>query len=50
MTKVAWHLKKDELKQSHPSETKSEFVYNISRSAYQQEWGHIYKKPGSSRG
>src|ERR1700751_1302532 len=34
MTKVAWHLKKDELRQSHPSETKSEFIYNVSGSAY----------------
>lgn len=46
MTQVAWHLKKDELKQSHPSETKKEFVYNISGSAYQKEWGHVYETPG----
>jgi hypothetical protein len=45
-TKVAWHLKRDELKQSHPSEVKSEFIYNISGSAYKKEWGHIYEKPG----
>jgi hypothetical protein len=47
-TKVAWHLKKDELKQSHPSETKSEFIYNVSGSAYRKEWGSIYEKPGFS--
>jgi Zinc dependent phospholipase C len=46
MTKVAWHLKKDELKQSHPSETKSEFIYNISRSDYRKDWGHVYETPG----
>src|SRR5262249_7834775 len=46
MTKIAWHLKKDELKQSHPSETKSEFIYNVSGSAYRKEWGHIYETPG----
>src|SRR5690242_14485829 len=40
MTKVAWHLKNKELKQSHPSETKTEFIYHISNSAYQKEWGH----------
>ena len=45
-TKVAWHLKKDELKKSHPSETKAQYIYNISGSAYQQEWGHVYEKPG----
>jgi hypothetical protein len=46
MTKVAWHLKRDEIQNSHPSETKKEFIYNISRSAYRKEWGHIYEKPG----
>jgi hypothetical protein len=46
MTKVAWHLKKDEIQNSHPSETKKEFVYNISQSGYRKEWGHVYEKPG----
>jgi hypothetical protein len=46
MTKVAWHLKKDEITNSHPSETKKEFVYNISRSVYRKQWGHIYETPG----
>lgn len=46
MTKVSWHLKRDEIQNSHPSETKKEFVYNISNSGYRKEWGHIYEKPG----
>ena len=46
MTKVAWHLKKDQIKNSHPSETKKEFIYNISNSGYRKEWGHNYEKPG----
>jgi hypothetical protein len=46
MTKVAWHLKKDEIQNSHPSETKKEFVYNISQSGYRKDWGHVYEKPG----
>jgi hypothetical protein len=46
MTKVAWHLKGDEIQNSHPSETKKDFIYNISRSGYRKEWGHIYEKPG----
>jgi len=46
MTKVAWHLKRDEIQNSHPSETKKEFIYNISTSGYRKEWGHIYEKPG----
>lgn len=46
MTKVAWHLKKDQIQNGHPSETKTEFVYNISRSGYRKDWGDIYEKPG----
>ena len=46
MTKVAWHLKRDEIQNSQPNETKKKFVYNISRSGYRKEWGHIYEKPG----
>ena len=46
MTKVAWHLKRHEIQNSHPNETKKEFVYNISNSEYRKEWGRIYEKPG----
>jgi len=46
MTKVAWHLKKDEIQNSHPSETKKQFIYHVSNSGYRKEWGHIYEKPG----
>lgn len=46
MTKVAWQLKKGEIQNSHPSETKTKFLYNISRSEYRKEWGDIYEKPG----
>ena len=46
-TKVAWHLKRDEIQNSQPNETKRKFVYNISRSGYRKEWGHIYEKPGA---
>jgi Zinc dependent phospholipase C len=46
MTKVAWHLKRDEIQNSHPSETKTEFIYNISNSGYRKDWGSVYEKPG----
>src|SRR6266478_6100062 len=46
MTKVAWHLKRNEIQNSHPSETRKEFIYNISNSGYRKEWGHVYEKPG----
>ena len=48
MTKVAWHLKKDEIQNSHPSETKKQFIYNMSKSEYHKDWGNIYEKPGFS--
>jgi hypothetical protein len=46
MTKVAWHLKKDEIQHGDPSETKEKFTYNISNSGYRAEWGDVYEKPG----
>jgi hypothetical protein len=46
MTKVAWHLKKDEIQHSDPGETKTKFIYHISNSEYRKDWGHIYEKPG----
>lgn len=45
-TKVAWHLRRNEIQHSDPSETKDKFIYHISNSEYQKEWGHIYEKPG----
>jgi len=45
-TKVAWHLKRREIQNSNPSETKTKFIYNISNSGYRKEWGGDYKKPG----
>jgi hypothetical protein len=46
MTKVAWHLKKDEIQHSDPSETKTKYIYHISNSEYRKDWGGIYEKPG----
>lgn len=46
MTKVAWHLKRDEIQNSHPSETKKQFIYNVSNSEYRKDWGNVYEKPG----
>lgn len=45
-TKVAWHLKKDQIRNSDPSETRKKFVYNISKSEYRKDWGDLYEKPG----
>jgi hypothetical protein len=44
-TRIAWHLKKDEIKDDLPDATKKRFLYNLSRSNYEREWGKNYKKP-----
>jgi hypothetical protein len=44
-TKVAWHLKRNEIQHSDPSETKTKFVYNISNSSYRKDWGDVYDTP-----
>lgn len=45
-TRVAWSLKKDQIKKDQPSMTKKKFIYNISRSSYRKYWGRDYKSPG----
>jgi hypothetical protein len=44
-TKVAWSLKKDEIKDELPGITKKTFRYNLSKSNYEREWGKNYQKP-----
>jgi hypothetical protein len=44
-TKVAWTLKKDEIKAELPGITKKKFRYNLSKSNYDREWGKNYLKP-----
>jgi hypothetical protein len=42
---VAWHLKKTQIQNSDPSETRKKFTYNISQSGYRKDWGDVYEKP-----
>jgi hypothetical protein len=44
-TKVAWSLKKDEIKTDFPDITRKKFRYNLSKSNYEREWGKNYQKP-----
>ena len=46
MTRVAWQLKKDQVVQELPGMTKKKFLYNLSRSSYEKEWGTGYHRPG----
>ena len=47
-TKIAWHLKKDEIKDDLPGVTKRRFLYNLSRSNYERQWGKDYRKPNAA--
>lgn len=46
MTRVAWDMKKDEIMKDAPGTTRQKFLYNISQSSYQKDWGTEYHKPG----
>jgi len=46
MTRVAWKLKQEQLKKEIPGVTRKKFLYNLSRSSYEKEWGKEYHKPG----
>ena len=46
MTRVAWQLKKDTLVKEIPGVTKKKFLFNLSRSSYEKDWGTGYHRPG----
>ena len=46
MTRAAWQLKKQTFIKEIPGVTKRKFLYNLSRSSYEKEWGTEYHKPG----
>jgi hypothetical protein len=46
LTKVAWQLKGPEIRKDAPGMTRKKFVYNLSRSSYEKNWGATYQQPG----
>jgi hypothetical protein len=44
-TRIAWSLKQDEIKDDIPDITRRRFLYNLSRSNFEHEWGRDYRKP-----
>jgi hypothetical protein len=46
LTRVAWAYKRDAIAQLLPSATSERFVYNLSRAAFEKEWGREYDRPG----
>jgi hypothetical protein len=46
LTRVAWQIRKQEIRKDAPSLTRKTFLYNLSRSSYEKNWGATYKQPG----
>jgi Zinc dependent phospholipase C len=46
-TRIAWHLKKDDIEHDLPGMTKKKFLYNLKRASFEKEWGKDYQKPTS---
>lgn len=46
MTRVAWQMKKADIQKDYPSATRKTFIYNLSRSSYEKNWGKSYAQPG----
>jgi hypothetical protein len=46
MTQVALQTHKKELMRETPDFAKQKFLYSLSRSSYEKEWGKDYVKPG----
>jgi hypothetical protein len=44
MTLLAWKKKKDEIIKLNPGITRQKFVYRLSRSNYEKQWGKEYKR------
>jgi len=44
-TRVAWSLKKDDIRKDHPGVTRRKFLYNLSRASYQKNWGKQFQSP-----
>ena len=46
ITRVAWQIKKQDIMKEAPSVTRKTFLFNLSRSSYEKNWGSTYKRPG----
>ena len=46
LTKVAWQIRRQDIKKDAPGITRQRFLYNLSRSSYEKNWGGTYRRPG----
>ena len=44
-TRIAWAQKRDEIQKSQPGQTQKKFIYVMSRSSYERNWGKQYDRP-----
>jgi hypothetical protein len=44
-TRIAWSLKKNDIRKDQPGITRRKFLYNLSRASYQKNWGKQYQPP-----
>ena len=44
LTQIAWKKKKSEILKVDPTITRKRFVYKLSRSNYESEWGRTYRR------
>ncbi len=45
MTRIAWQINRQEIRKDAPGITRKKFLYNLSRSSYEKNWGSTYTKP-----
>jgi hypothetical protein len=45
LTKVAWQIRSPEIRREAPGMTRKKFLYNLSRSSYEKNWGATYERP-----
>ena len=45
-TKAAWAARSKDIMARQPGTSRKEFLYNISRTSYEKEWGSNYERPG----
>ena len=44
-TRIAWSLKGKEIQAEEPGATHRKFLYNLSRSEFEKQWGKDYQRP-----
>ncbi|GAC1674062.1 MAG: hypothetical protein PVS2B2_07860 [Candidatus Acidiferrum sp.] len=46
-TRIAWSLKKKEIKDDIPDMTRKKFLFNLKRAQFNRQWGKDYQRPGA---